>query len=89
MAYVEFKKLTPAQRVEAVKLRPRWHMADFKNFAFWVKADGHLSRRGGHHELLEGAYQAIIKRYEAPPRNKGDLAEWKPGVTFHFDRYPK
>ena len=83
---VPYLKLTSAQRIEAVALRPKWHLRDFKNFAFWVKPDGHVSRRGGHHELLEGAYQSILARYAKPVRTKGDLSEWKPGVTFHFSK---
>ena len=85
MAYVEWKKLMVAQRLEATKLRPKWHLSDFKNFAFWVKPDGHLSRRGGHHEMTKGAYDRIMARYAKLDRVKGDLADWKPGVTFHFD----
>lgn len=86
MPYIAFNKLTTAQRLEAVKLRPKWHLTDFKNFAFWVRPNGHLSRRGGHHELLEGAYQSIMSRYGKPARSKGDLSDWKPGVTFHFSK---
>lgn len=85
MPYVEWKQMTPAQRQEAVKLRPNWHPLDFKNFAFWIKADTHVSRRGGHHELTEGAYQAILDRYTKPDRSSSsDLSDWKLGTTFHF-----
>lgn len=85
MGYAIWKDMTPAQRLEAIKLRPQWHMSDFPNFAFWIKADGHVSQRGGHHQLTEKAYQRAITNLNAAPRSKGDLAEWKPGVTFHFD----
>lgn len=86
MGLVLWKDMTPAQRVEAIKLRPKWHMSDFPNFEFWIKADGHVSRRGGHHRLTEEAYQRAKANMEAPPRSKGDLSNWKPGTTFHFDR---
>lgn len=86
MSFVEWKRLTAAQKIEATQLRPRWHLTDFKDFAFWVKADGHLSRRGGHHEMTEGAYKRIVGRFSAPPRTKGDLAEWTGSPTFHLNR---
>jgi hypothetical protein len=86
VALIPFAKLTTSQRIEAVALRPKWHLSEFKNFAFWVKVDGHIWRRGGHHQLLEGAYQSIMARYGRAPRSKGDLSDWKPGVTFHFSK---
>jgi len=86
MSLVLWKHLTPAQRLEAIALRPKWHLSDFSNFAFWIRPDGHVSRRGGHHALTEEAYQRAKANLDAPVRSKGDLAEWKPGVTFHFDR---
>lgn len=86
MAYVKWKDMTPAQRVEATKLRPHLHMSDFPRFAYWIKPDGHVSRRGGHHELTEEAYNAEIAKYYGPPDDKGGLTKWKPGVIFHFSR---
>lgn len=85
MAFVTWKAMSTAQRVEATRLRPNWRLDDFKDFAFWIKPDGHVSRRGGHHEMVEDAFQRIMERYTAEPRTKGDLGDWKPGVTFHFD----
>jgi hypothetical protein len=86
--FVEWKRLTAAQKLEVVRLRPRWHMSDFKDFVFWVKPDGHLSRRGGHQQMTKDGYNRKMARYAGVPRSKGDLAEWKPGVIFHFNREP-
>lgn len=85
---VKWKDMTAAQRVEAVGLRPKWHTSDFPKFAFYIKADGHVSRRGGHHELTKEAYDAEMAKFNTPPSDKGGLTKWKPGVTFHFDRSP-
>lgn len=86
MAYVRFDQMDALQQAEARALRPHWRAADLPNFEFWVKADGHLSRRGGHHQMTGQAYQAILKKHVGTePRSKGDLRDFKPGVTFHFD----
>jgi hypothetical protein len=86
MTYVRFDRMDASQQAEARALRPRLPAAEFANFEFWVKADGHLSRRGGHHQITEEAYQAILKKHVGTePRTKGDLRDFKPGVTFHFD----
>lgn len=86
MPLVIWSEMTDAQRLEAIALRPKWHTADFPNFEFWIKSDGHVSRRGGHHRLTEEAYQRAKANFSASPRSNGDLAAWKPGTTFHFSR---
>jgi len=86
MPYIDWKNLSPTQRLDAVKVRPQWHTDDFKSFSFWVRQDGCVSQRPGHHQLLESAYQAAMGHLKATPRSKGDLADWKPGTTFHFSR---
>jgi len=69
--------------MEAVKLRPRWPLNRFKDFEFWIKEDGHVSQRGGHHSLTEEAYQAFIKKFEGYEQKPDEPHAFK-GETFHF-----
>lgn len=62
MPLVEWKDMTEVQRSEAIELRPRWESEVFPNFAFWIKPDGSVSRRFGHHSLTEEAFQRQIKK---------------------------
>jgi hypothetical protein len=88
MPLVIWKEMTDAQRLEAIALRPKWHTSDFPNFAFWIRPDGHVSKRGGHHQLTEEAYQRAKANLDNPlraaSRSADDLANWKPGTTFHL-----
>lgn len=89
MGWVDWSKLTATQKLEAAKSRPAWHLSDFRNFEFWVRKDGHVSERrgGGSHQLSEQACNEQLRELSGKAvRTKGDLAEWKPGVVFHFDR---
>lgn len=89
MAWVDWSKMTDKQRLEAIHMRPAWHLSDFRRFEFYVKKDGHVSRRrgGGSHQLSERGSKEILRGIAGEDvRSKGDNREWKPGVTFHFDK---
>lgn len=86
MTYVPFNDLPLALKAEVAALRPKLKPDELPRFEFWIKPDGHVSRRGGHHQLTKEAGEEIDRFLKAEPRSKGDLKEWKPGVTFHFDR---
>lgn len=87
MAYIEFTELTTAQRLEAIHLRPAWHLSNFRKFQFWIKPDGHVSHRKGHHQIGAEGDAMIDAMLEGDDvRSKGDNREWKPGVTYHFIR---
>lgn len=82
--YVDFRDLTPKQRMEARALRPNWPISEFLRVSFWVKADGHLSRRTGHHQItdVEGKkIEALAK--DAWDRTPKMSKKWK-SATFHF-----
>jgi hypothetical protein len=81
--------MTSTQRVEAVRLRPAWHLSDFYRWDFFIRKDGHVSERrgGGAHRLSDESCDRLIRDgIGGPVRSKGDNREWKPGVTFHFGR---
>jgi hypothetical protein len=80
----DFELLTTAQQAEAISLRPKWSAEEFIRFKFWVKADGHVSRRAGHHQLTRTAGAAIDAMLSGKSvRSKGDLAGFKSAV-FHL-----
>ncbi len=83
MPLVPWKSMTAAQRVEAIGLRPRWHLSDFPNFEFWIKADGHVSRRGGHHSISEAAHREFMKKFEGIRQHPDEPSAFR-GETFHF-----
>lgn len=86
MSYVDFGDLTPAQRAEALVMRPKWEREEFQRFAFWLKPDGHLSRRFGHHRLTNAAGAEIDAMLRGKPvRSKGDMASY---VTAKFGLTP-
>lgn len=90
MPLVEFKELTDAQKAEVFAMYPPpWSAGSYEWYRFWIKPDGHLTRQRGRHEMTEQGYDAWKKlAFEPPPPRpeKGDLAAWKPGHTFHFLR---
>jgi hypothetical protein len=51
--FVPFRLLSFAQAKEAIALRPKWNPLELRRFSFWVKADGHISKRNGHHTLTD------------------------------------
>lgn len=55
MTFVDYEKLTPAQRVEVEHLPWLDVSAERRRFAFWIKPDGHVSRRSGHKQLTAAA----------------------------------
>jgi hypothetical protein len=88
--FVPFARLTRLQRIEARELRPKWKHDEFIRFSFWICKDGHISKRLGHHELTEVAWRGAMQRLSGEAdRSKGDLRDWKPGTTFHFDNSHK
>jgi hypothetical protein len=88
MGWVDWKALTAAQKTEAVRMRPTWKLSQFRDFEFWIRKDGHVSERrgGGSHQLSARACNDELRKYGDDVRTKGDLREWKPGVTYHFVR---
>ena len=78
MPYVPFSQLTAKQKMPARRLRPKWQDHDFTRMQFWVKPDGDLSRRTGHHTLTEEAGAEIDSMLVLTDvRSKGDLADYK------------
>ena len=86
MSFIDFDKLTVAQQIEARAMRLKWPFPEeFLRFSFWIKPDGHLSRRAGHHQLTAAAgaeIDAELRRCGAAARSKTDLDDWKPGTKF-------
>ena len=95
MSFVNYTDLTITQKREAILLRPKWAATDFPRFMMWVKPDGHISRKAGHHRLTEAEGKAIenFLRHEDErfgPPGKGIIRdEWKPGAEFHLDTGPR
>lgn len=87
MAFVPFDNLSTGQKSEVIAVRLKWPLADLSRCEFWIKPDGHMSRKLGHHRLTKEANKAIYAKFKDEPRSKGDLLDWKPGVTFHFDNH--
>lgn len=87
MGWTPWAKMTDAQRLEAIKLRPQWHMSEFPRFDFYIRKDGHLSLApgGGSHSLSDESCAEELRKLGGAIRSKGDNREWKPGVTFHFN----
>ena len=84
MPYGDYEKLTIAQRVEVEHLPWLNVSHERRRFAFWIKPDGHVSRRSGHKQLTaaEGAkIDAMLKGEEVKSRTATE--NWKPGTTFH------
>ena len=84
MPYVDYEKLTIAQRVEVEHLPWLDVSHARRRFAFWIKPDGHVSRRSGHKQLTaaEGAKIDAMLRDKAPV-SRTATENWKPGTTFH------
>ncbi len=53
--YVDYEDLTASQKAEADFLPWNDGWAARRWFMFWVKPDGHVSRRNGHYTLNERA----------------------------------
>jgi hypothetical protein len=83
--WVEFENLTMAQQSEAMALRPKWPVEDFRRFEFWLKDDGHVSRRGGHHKMTRMAWAEECAKFTEPVRSKNDLADYVT-ATFHVSK---
>ena len=73
--FVDFDKLTPEQRGEVAAVYGDWPPAQRRRFRFWVKPDGHVSRRRGHHEMTAAAAKAIENelRFDDPPPSARDI----------------
>jgi hypothetical protein len=91
MGFVNFAYLSADQQDEARLRRPKWHPSEFPRFKFWVRADGHVSEKPGHHQLTAAEIKRMMTELGEPldPPGKGSLREWKPGVTFSLDAPPK
>ena len=91
MPFVAFNKLAPCQRSEVQVLDARRGgklAARLSDFAFWVKADGHMSRKPGHHMLLEDAFLRIsLLCFDDPdPSDKGGIRGNFKTADFHLDK---
>lgn len=84
-ALVKWKDMTAAQKIEAIELRPQWKLDRFADFEFWIKEDGHVSRRGGHHALTEEAFQRELKDWGSY-RQKPDEPHAFKSCTFHLSK---
>jgi hypothetical protein len=51
MPYVDYEDLTITQKVEVEHLPWLDVSHERRRFAFWVKPEGHISRRSGHKRL--------------------------------------
>ena len=85
MAFVPFRLLTFEQANEVIALWPNWNPFELRRFKFWVKPDGHISRKKGHHTLTdeEGAKIDAMLRGQMSVRSRTATEDWKPGTTFH------
>jgi hypothetical protein len=82
--FVDFRDLTGLQRIEARSLRPKWKGADFLRMSFWVKPDGKISRRAGHHQLVDFEARKIEGRMKRAWDQTPEMSrKWK-SATFHF-----
>lgn len=82
----DFEKMTDAQKAEAIALRPKWSRNEFRRFNFWIKPDGHVSRRSGHHMLTREADDELTQlALGKSVRTKGDLSEFIT-ATFHTSK---
>jgi hypothetical protein len=96
MGFVNYVDLTPPQKSAAILARPKWSQETFARMMFWVRPNGHISRRAGHHQLTNAESEAIYNGLEnsrdrgqpLSPPGKGDVREWKPGVTFSVNKEP-
>lgn len=78
MTYVPFTKLTAAQAKQAIRLRPKWNADDFNRMEFWVRSNGHVSKRAGHHQLTKEARAEIDAMLTGSNvTTKGSLAGYK------------
>jgi len=85
MSFVDYLDLAPALQAEAHLLRPKWPLAELERFAFWLKPNGHLSRRAGHHRLTKVEGDKIDAMLRETSREKGDLGGF---VTARFGLVP-
>jgi hypothetical protein len=78
--------MSEVQKAEAHGLRQKWDSKEFHRFRFWIKDDGHVSRRMGHHRLTQAAGAEIDAMLRGEPvRSKGDLAGYTT-ATFHTSK---
>lgn len=85
--FVPFAQCTKAQRIEAIRLHPKWRPAEFNRMEFWIKPDGHVSRRAGHHTLTAAALEDVRGALHPVARSKHDLQDFKT-AKFSLDRSP-
>jgi hypothetical protein len=82
--WIAWIDMPPAQKSEARSLRPRWAPLEFERMSFWMKRDGELSRRAGHHELIDREQRKIIEAArKAWDRTPEMSRKWK-SATFSF-----
>lgn len=86
--FVDFVRLTTSQQSQARRLRPKWASDAFPRFAFWIRPNGMVSRRFGHHQLTkaEGEKLDAMLRDDWRPPSKMATEGWKPGTKFHVGK---
>jgi hypothetical protein len=78
MPFVNFDDLPEYQQEEIRDMHSRWDPEEFHRFKFFIKADGEVSRRRGHHTLTDAEDEKIMDMLRAPdPRTKGDLSHYR------------
>ncbi len=77
MAFVPYKYLSSAQKTQIQSLRPHLTEDQLVRFQYWVKPDGTISRKSGHHTLTKESQSEIMNQINAPARSKGDLQDYK------------
>ena len=92
MSYVPYKRLTSAQATAVRALHPDWEPKQLVRFEFWVKKDGTMSRKKGHHQLT--ADEALFLDRElaiapssantGPTPTKDDRRQWTGSPAFHL-----
>lgn len=96
MAFVNFSDLAPALQQELRESKPLPDSAEpeLAKRMFWVRKDGHMSRKKGCWEFRAKAERELRLQIKSiqdhpygplDPPGKGSLREWKPGVTFSLD----
>lgn len=80
--WIDYADMRASQKAEARLLRPRWAPLEFYRMAFWIKPDGKISRRAGHHQLIDREARKIeADAKEAWDRTPEMSRKWK-SATF-------
>lgn len=94
MAYVPYKRLTNEQAAAVRGLRPDWEPKQLVRFEFWVRKDGAVSRKKGHHQLTAEAAAHVDRvlgttaiqssANTGPTPTKDDRRRWTGSPAMHL-----